>query len=172
MPTTDYKAAWRNKRANVDTTTHPAFHTEYDKIVGRNYDAIADNEQIGDDAKEGLGLEFPRQKPNCKSSDVAARYLSALVDRGWGVNVTAIAKAIVGDSLGAALINVYGDTDPVFTNSEMKASLKIYQDWACPFEIIAGDNKEMLKVGQPKRNDAGQTVAGINATGKMELEIP
>ena len=169
---TDYNAPWRKARANVDTTNHPAFHTEYDKIVGRNYDAICNNEEIGTAAKEGLHLEFPRQTPNCKPSDVAARYLAALVDRGWGVNVTGIAKAIVGDSLGAALINVYGDSDPVFTNSDMKASLKIYQDWACPFEIIAGDNKEMLKVGQPKRNDAGQTVSGINATGKMELQVP
>ena len=172
MANTDYNAAWRNKRANVDTTTHPAFNTEYDKLVGRNYDAICNNDEIGDAAKEGLHLEFPRQTPNCKSSDVAARYLAALVDRGWSVNVTAIAKAIVGDGLGAALINVYGDTDPVFTNSEMKASLKIYQDWACPFEILAGDLKDVLKVGQPKRNDAGQTVAGINATGKMTIEIP
>lgn len=165
MANTDYNAAWRNKRAVL---THPAFYTENDKKVGRNYNAICDNEEIGDAAKEGLHAEFPRQTPNCKSSDVAARYLSHLVPREWGCNVTGIAKAIVGDSLGAALINVYADTDPAWSNSEMKASLKIYQDWACPYEQLNGD-KNKLKVGQPERNDNGQTV-GIIVFGKMDIE--
>lgn len=165
MSQTNYNAAWRSKRANLD---HPAFFTENDKKVGRNYNKILDDPTIGDEAKAGLQAEFPRDMPNCKNSDVAARYLSHLVPREWGVNVTGIAKAIVGDGLGGALINVYQDSAPARSNSEMKASLQIYQDWFCPFEQLSGD-KLKLKVGQPERNAHNQTV-GIIVTGKMDIE--
>jgi hypothetical protein len=163
MAKTDYNAAWRNKHANLD---HPAFdQSEAAKDVGRNYNTILDDPAIGEEAETGLQQEFPRDDVKCKSSDVAAHYLAKLVP--GSVNVTAIAKAIVGDGLGPALINVYADNDPLHSNNEMKASLKIYQDWICPYAKLS-DDKLKLKVGQPERNDAGQTI-GIIVTGKVDI---